>query len=358
MSVAPENSRTVPSRAIPMSTVDGLGSDVLPMPYHMAPMPTPSRSGSPARCRRRVERLGLGAQRDPARLERVQARGEPGARREDLPGPGRRARAQGVPAPDLELVEAELRGQVVEQRLVRDRRLGHAEAAERAGGRPVRVDGGRRGLDGRHGVRAHRVDGDAVGHRGTPRGVGAGVEVAVEADAGEPAVGVGAERRLDPRRVALRRRLHRLRPRVHAADRAAGDHRGDREQRLDRQVELAAEAAAAGARDDPDGVLRQAEDERELVAIHVRRLGRRPDLDPPVDDARGPGLGLDVRVLHERRLERAGRGDRRRRRAPRPRRRARGGRGRGRCPAGRRGAAAPPGPGRPRSPAPAAARST
>ncbi len=164
------------------------------------------RAGADRRSRsaRSLNACGLGAQRDPARLERVQARGEPGARGEDLPGSGGGARSQGVPAPDLELVEAELRGQVVEQRLVRDRRLGHAEAAERAGGRAVRVDGGRRGLGGRHGVRAHRVDGDAVGHRGTPRGVGAGVEVAVEADAGEPPVGVGAERRLDPRRVALR----------------------------------------------------------------------------------------------------------------------------------------------------------
>ena len=44
------------------------------------------------------------------------------------------------------------------------------------------------------GVRAHRVDGHAVRDGRAPRGVGAGVEVAVEAERGEPAGRVGAGR--------------------------------------------------------------------------------------------------------------------------------------------------------------------
>ena len=47
MSVAPENSTTVPSARRPTSMSEGLGSDVLPMPYHIAATPTPRRIGLP-----------------------------------------------------------------------------------------------------------------------------------------------------------------------------------------------------------------------------------------------------------------------------------------------------------------------
>ena len=100
---------------------------------------------------------------------------------------------------------------------------------------------------------------------------------------------------------------HRLRPRIDRADRVVEQERGDRDQRLERQVELAAEPAAARARDDPHAVLGQPEDQRQLVAVHVRRLGGGEDLDAAVDDARRPGLGLDVGVLDVGGLERPGR---------------------------------------------------
>ena len=83
-------------------------------------------------------------------------------------------------------------GEVVEQRLLGDGGLGHAEAAERAADRPVRVDGPGRRADGRDGVRAARMDGHAVGDGRAPRRVGAGVEVAVEVERGQRAVGVGS----------------------------------------------------------------------------------------------------------------------------------------------------------------------
>ena len=47
----------------------------------------------------------------------------------------------------------------------------------------------------------------------------------------------------------------------------------------------------------------QPEDQGQLVAVHVRRLGGDEDLDAPVDHAGRPGLGLDVRVLDPGRLE-------------------------------------------------------
>jgi hypothetical protein len=47
MSTAPEYSVSTASRSRPSSIVEGFVIDVLPMPYHMAPIPTPRRSGCP-----------------------------------------------------------------------------------------------------------------------------------------------------------------------------------------------------------------------------------------------------------------------------------------------------------------------
>ena len=95
------------------------------------------------------------------------------------------------------------------------------------------------------------MDRHAVRDRRAPGGVGAGVEVGLHLEGGEPAVCVGGRLRPDARRMALGGRGHRL----GAADRrcapaASSTMRGDREQRLHRDVELAAEAAAAGGRAD------------------------------------------------------------------------------------------------------------
>ena len=80
---------------------------------------------------------------------------------------------------------------------------------------------------------------------------------------------------------------------------------------MDAQVELAAEPAAAGGRDDPNLVRPEAEDERDLVTVHVWGLGADRELDPVAHPARNPGLGLDVRVLDEGRLDLDVRGQRR-----------------------------------------------
>ena len=78
MSVAPENSTMCPSARTPTSISDGLGSDVLPMPYHMAAIPTPrrTRAGRPL-----VVPRGVGAHGRPARAQGLEAGGQAGARR-------------------------------------------------------------------------------------------------------------------------------------------------------------------------------------------------------------------------------------------------------------------------------------
>ena len=84
MSTAPLKKVSAPSRASAMRMAEGLGSAVLPQPYHMQAMPTPRRCrGAPA--------LWLGDARQrrlPVRLQRVEALGQAGA---SAAGPGRTA---------------------------------------------------------------------------------------------------------------------------------------------------------------------------------------------------------------------------------------------------------------------------
>ena len=226
---------------------DGLLSAVLPMPYHMQPMPTPRRTG-PSCALARAESSSARCQRG---CERLQAGNEPGTRFEHLAGRRRIAHAERVLEAKLQPVHAEPGGEVVHQCLVGDGGLRHAEAAKRTGRRPVGVDGPAPRRDSRHGIGAGSVDRHAACHGRPPGGIGAGIEGGVECDRLQLAVAVAAETRLDRRGMALGARHHALRPLVDAGDRRAGEPGGERCERLDRDVELATEAAAAGARHDP-----------------------------------------------------------------------------------------------------------
>ena len=106
--------------------------------------------------------------------------------------------------------------------------------------------------------------------------------------------------------MALGARLHRLGALVDEAHRAAELPGGDSEERLDREVELAAEAAADRRRHDVDLRRLDLQDARDLVAVHVRRLRAREDADAAkrraarvlaLDDLRVARFGLDVGVL-------------------------------------------------------------
>ena len=139
--------------------------------------------------------------------------------------------------------------------------------------------------------------------------------------------------------MPLGRRPHRFRAREHHADRAVQHPGRQRDERLDPEVQLAAEPATARTGDHADLLVGEAEDERDLVAVHVRGLGGREDGDPVADPLRIPGLGFDVGVLDVARSRTC-----RSRRRPRPRGRLRHRRARrdqppGCCRVSRRGAA-------------------
>ena len=98
----------------------------------------------------RAVRLNASAPRAaplPGRTQRLQARRKPTLSLEHLAGRGGDRPPPARCRAELQRIEAELLGQIVDQRLLGDRRLGHAEAAEGAGGRVVGVDRARRARD-------------------------------------------------------------------------------------------------------------------------------------------------------------------------------------------------------------------
>ena len=277
------------ARARRSRSSDGLGSDVLPMPYHMAPIadaaadrarrrrprcaPRPPRAAPPsaaASASRQAGRPALATRSWPVAVAR--------------PGPQRVARAgsRAGRCPSCA-------GEVVQQRLVGDRRLRDAEAAERAGRSGRSCRSARVVLrTAAHDVRAARVDRDAVGDRRAPRGVGAGVEVAVEVGRRS---GGRRRRRRTSRRIRAGWRLvvdaHRLRARV--------DARGPGGRAASAAIAISGCSERSSLPPNPPpqalGMTRtrsagrpriSASSSRSMYGVWVRR----EDLDPPVDHAR------------------------------------------------------------------------
>jgi hypothetical protein len=86
MSCAPLYSVYRPSLRSPIRMVDGFGSDVFPIPYHIAPMPTPRRTGLPCSKRLRIDTIRLGDRLVPPRPERLETGNEPCACLQPLAG--------------------------------------------------------------------------------------------------------------------------------------------------------------------------------------------------------------------------------------------------------------------------------
>ena len=99
--------------------------------------------------------------------------------------------------------------------------------------------------------------------------------------------------------MALGGGLQRLRSGVNHGGGTAGEPCGKRHTGLHRQIELGAEAAAAGRGDDADLLRRKAHDQRRVITVHVGRLRRGGDFDAVADAARPSGLGLNIGVLDE-----------------------------------------------------------
>ena len=104
-----------------------------------------------------VEGSGIGERARPMRPQRLEALGDADARLQPLAGDRFGAVPKAVLQAEVEPVDAELAGQLVVERLLHDRRLRHAEAAEGAGDRPDACGwrGPRRGSSASHRGRRH-----------------------------------------------------------------------------------------------------------------------------------------------------------------------------------------------------------
>ncbi len=139
MSTAPWCSTSGPSARSPTRIVEGFGSAVLPQPYQHEATPTPRRGRLAASASARRQ-CGRSASRQ-APIPTPRSTWPVAVASPSRSAFRMRNSSRSIPA---------LRRQPVDQRLLRDRRLRHAEAAERAGDRPVGVNRAGAGADMRH----------------------------------------------------------------------------------------------------------------------------------------------------------------------------------------------------------------
>ena len=207
---------------------------------------------------------------------------------------------QEVLPPELDRIAAEPVGGRVDQRLERPGELRHAEAAKRAAGGRVRVDGARGELDVRDPVGAGRRVRALLDDARADVGVGADVVVGVALDRHERAVTAEPHAHVDAGGAAAHG-LERFGHRRGQPHRPARGARERRRQRLELRVGLAAEAAAEVRHDDPDPRERHVEHLRQLDAHRVRVLARGPDREPVgLAPHRHRRMRLHRVVLHRR----------------------------------------------------------
>ena len=210
-------------------------------------------------------------------------------------GTRRLARAQQVPAPDLERVDRRPACDLVDLELADPLQVSGAEGAVGAGGGGVRVDAA--------GVDVDRLPAVGTGggiarggaDAGAVVGVGAGVEPQADASREQLSVAVGGGPHPAAHAVAARGH-HRFLDAVLNPHRTAGlpgERRGDR---LHLRVALRAEAAAEVGDDHPHPADRQVEQVGDLGADQERVLAGRPEGDLAVAEVRDHGVGLH-RVL-------------------------------------------------------------
>ena len=144
---------------------------------------------------------------------------------------------------------------------------------------------------------------DAMRYGGPPGRVSAGVEVGVKIEAEQLAVARCTGPYPHAGWMALGGRHDRLGSRVDHAHRAFEMPGGNGDEGLDRQIELRAKAATEGGGNDAHIFRRDAEDGRNVVAIHVRRLRARLDFDAVANAASKACLRFDIGVLDEARFK-------------------------------------------------------
>jgi len=119
---------------------------------------------------------------------------------------------KGVESPQMDWIDVELLRQHIHQRFDRERRLRHAEAAEGARRRVIRIHGVAVRPNMRDIVRSGGVGGGARHHLFSERGVGAGVAVQLTLRRNQPAIVPGANLNTDLRGVALGMHQHAFVP--------------------------------------------------------------------------------------------------------------------------------------------------
>ena len=223
---------------------------------------------------------------------------------EDLTRDGGISHVQGVAQAELERIEPQPPGALIEQTLDGHGGLVDAEATEGASVGVVRVDGPALHPQIGHAVRPAREDAGLVDHSGAQCGVRSGVgeqrgvygqdvPFGVEADGVVELVGVSLGAHADGLRSA-QGQLHRPLKEV-------GGHAGES---LHRVVQLAAEGSAEWRGGHAHLLLRQVEHRGQLAAELERELGGRAQEDATVTVGLGQGrLRLQVGVLDEGRLE-------------------------------------------------------
>jgi hypothetical protein len=222
---------------------------------------------------------------------------------EDLAGGEHRAGADGVPQPQLERIEPELRGELVHRALVGEADLRRAEAAHRAAGRVVRVDDRRLDEDVRHLVRPGCERGRVAEHGRR----GGRIRTAVQQEAHVGGDESAVPRRAIPNpasgRVAVHVAVEGLLPAVDHLHGASGPEREEAGVDLHVDVLARAEGASDARERDPDHLLGQPETQGDLLAVDVQPLRR----DVEVDAAVGGGhcetaLGTERSLVLHRRL--------------------------------------------------------
>ncbi len=191
---------------------------------------------------------------------------------------GRRVRRQGVAAPQVERVDAQLLGELVEGDLHRVADVRAAVRAHRTARRLGRVHPASLVAEVRDPVRPHRQHAVVVRRDGAERAPRAAVDERFDVVGEETPLGVRRDAHVVARRVAAVVRVEDVLPVEEHLHRTAGLERQRGAGDLVRQrVRLPAEPPADLWLDDPDPVHRQAEDLGERPVEVMGDLGRAPD---------------------------------------------------------------------------------
>ena len=140
---------------------------------------------------------------------------------------------------------------------------------------------------------------DASRNGRSPRRIRAGVEVGGKIERSQFAIARGARAQPHARRMPLRGRYNRFRPRIHHAHRSAQIPCRQRHKRLHRKIELRSESSAHGRRNDANFLRRNARESSRCRRDPCKETECRPESRSVADTARESRFRLNVGMLDE-----------------------------------------------------------